>query len=551
MRFLIVIAPLFLLFIVSCVVKKQPANQEKKIIQDTNNSVNKSSEVNRNHVDLENLRAKYPCFKDSTIVSKTNEYFDIDLLGYGNQLNTFQRLIEGAYINYLCIEFMEYFTLFVQKDNVNTANNPKFYFLYALELVKQNKLAEAIDYLDNFLSIQELYSTDSDKYFKYNCDQYDIDWLEYPQKEIAYKYAQYVYDFIKDIGDKGELFSLPVDSMYQDLQRLDAQPLINDLPENIIIILAELLEAKETDYKNLLQDKSKILISSINAFDDQKDIYYLSSQAELLVYAKYFKAKSLLAEFDWNNSFFDKIYPRHLKSFFYFYELERRLFNQNDTELLEHIEKAVKYSSAVGLSFDYPYQINGLISFYKDIVQDEPYLPLSKLYKSLTTSISTGQFNDVLNAVISINNYYNENNLNSLDSAVIVIFQTELINADILHIIPIIPDSLNSSISAFPQYITEDIQPFIDIMLIGGDDMNFLLQNEYAPQNELYYSKNTSKNIGYGFYNLGTINDLREMADYFDPSEKSFNYGMEPFFSMFQQYVSIVDVKGEGYFDGS
>ena len=128
MRSLIVIAPLFLLFIVSCVVKKQPANQEKKIIHNTNNSVNKSSEVNRNHVDLENLRAKYPCFKDSTIVSKTNEYFNIDLLEYGNQLTTFQRLIEGAYINYLCIEFMEYFTLFVQKDNVNTANNPKLYF---------------------------------------------------------------------------------------------------------------------------------------------------------------------------------------------------------------------------------------------------------------------------------------------------------------------------------------------------------------------------------------------------------------------------------------
>ena len=142
----------FILFIyVACEIKKPPDKTEKiilPIIQDT--IIQDIRNANTPNIDLTQKMEAFPCYEDVTIIKKNTFYADIDSIYAIDDLNSFQKLIESTYLNYCYLQFMEYITLFNHAFNLKAENNPKLYFLYALELINQNKIIEAKNTLKNF-----------------------------------------------------------------------------------------------------------------------------------------------------------------------------------------------------------------------------------------------------------------------------------------------------------------------------------------------------------------------------------------------------------------
>ena len=66
------------------------------------------------------------------------------------------------------------------------------------------------------------------------------------------------------------------------------------------------------------------------------------------------------------------------------------------------------------------------------------------------------------------------------------------------------------------------------------------LNNDIYANEELFYNKyNSQKNIGFGFFSMETINEIREMKRKFDP-EIPLNRGINPFYKQFNLFHSIV-----------
>jgi|TARA_B100001964_G_scaffold83450_1_gene94263 hypothetical protein len=531
----------YLLFIfVACEIKKPSDKTENTIlpiIQDT--IIQDIRNANTPNIDFTQKMEAFPCFEDETIIKKHTFYFDFDSIYAKDDLNSFQKLIESTYLNYCYLQFMEYITLFNHAFNLKAGNNPKLYFLYALELIDQNNIIEAKKYLEKFLNIQELYSIEKDLFFRHKCDQYDVNWLESPQTTLSYKYAQYIYDLLEDIIIQNDLSLLNLDNIRLEIQSLDPTPEVIDLSENIEFIFTNLLSTDKYEFKKIFYpNKSNFLTSSLNAFEDEKDIYFLTSHLDLLVYAKLFRAKFIYDQFTWDKSFIDALYPRHLKSLLLLYDLERKLFKKENFDLLYKIETVVKQN----IVNPYPNenQVLSLVNIYRDIASTKPRLPQSIKYISLVQAINDRQLENILEILVTLEKSYNNEKLNSLDSAMAFVYQMELIDADLLKMIPVVADYEQITISVLPQY-ADTINIFIEYML-SSNAFSFIMNEDYSPRQEFYYKKVSKKNIGYGFYSLNIINELREMKQKFNPNHP-LNIGSNPFYQIFNTYKSIVEGK--------
>lgn len=531
----------FILFIfVACEIKKPPDKTEKIILPITQDSIIQDiRNANTPNIDLSQKMDAFPCYEDDTIIKKNTSYFDIDSIFAIDDLNSFQKLIESTYLNYCYLQFMEYLTHFNHEFNLKSSNNPKLYFLYALELINKNNFIEAKKYLEKFLNIKELYTIDKDLFFRHKCDQYDVAWLENPQSALSFKYAQYIFDQLKSINNESSLSLLNLNKIRLEIQSLDPTPEVIDLSENIEFLFTKLLSNNENDYKIIYDPfKSSFLTSSINVFEDEKDIYFLTSQLGLLVFAKFFKAKTIYDQFTWDKALIDALYPRHLKSLLLLYDLERKLFKKENFDLLDKIETVVKQNTVN----PYPNenQVLSLVNFYRDIASTKPILPQSIKYMSLVQAINDRQLENILEILVTLEKSYNNEKINSLDSAMAFVYQMELIDADLLKMIPVVADYEQITISVLPQY-ADTINIFREYML-SSNAFSFIMNEYYSYQQEFYYKKVSKKNIGYGFYSLNTINELREMKQKFNPNHP-LNIGSNPYYQIFNTYKTIVEGK--------
>ena len=73
-------------------------------------------------------------------------------------------------------------------------------------------------------------------------------------------------------------------------------------------------------------------------------------------------------------------------------------------------------------------------------------------------------------------------------------------------------------------------------------NFSFITNQDYSPRQEFYYKKFSKMNIGFGFYSLDIINELREMKQKFNPNHP-LNIGSNPFYQIFNTYKSIVEGK--------
>jgi len=145
-----------------------------------------------------------------------------------------------------------------------------------------------------------------------------------------------------------------------------------------------------------------------------------------------------------------------------------------------------------------------------------------------------------MNVLVTLETSHNNEMLNPLDSAIAFVYQMQLIDADLLNIIPLIPESERTTISVLPPY-NPIIKSFKEYMSFSTD-LSFITNKEYSPLDEFQYNKFPKKNIGYGFYSLDIINELREMKQKFNPNHP-LNIGSNPFCQIFNTYKSIVEGK--------
>ena len=539
---------LLLLFVIfSCETKKAVDKIETVPLSDNQNiTIEEKNNTIIHRDDLIIKKEEFPCFETSLIKKRTT-FVDLGSIYTKNDINTFRRLVESTYLNFYYLQFMNYITLFNLKHDLEGANNPKFYFVYALELIKNNNLIEAKNYLEKFLDIEDLYPIEKSQYFKYGCDQYDISWLESPETALAYEYAQYISDLLEDIIIQNDLSLLNLDNIRLEIRSLDPTKEVIDLSENIELIITKLLSTDKDEIQQVFNNKDNLLTSSLNAFTDEKDIYFLSSQLDLLVYSKFFIAESILDQFSWDQSFYEELNTQHLKSLLFFYDLERNLFDRHNTNLLRQIEKVLDY-----FNIRYPdnplpnkEEFLSLLDFYKDIAGLNPILPHSNQYLSLSKAIDEKEIEDVLKVVNNLNNLYTNEILTPLDSAMTFLYQGELIDSDLLTLIQIEEDS-RSNTTALPQFENK-INLFKEFMIITRS-FSFLNNDIYA-DNELFYNNKIPalrKHIGLGFYSLETINEIRFMKRKFDP-EIPINRGTYSFYKQFNLFHSIVGGQDKGF----
>ena len=538
---------LFLFVIFSCEKKKVVDKIETVPLSDNQNiTIEEKNNTKIHREDLIIKKEEFPCFETS-LIKKRATFVDLGSIYTKNDLNTFRRLVESTYLNFYYLQFMNYITLFNLENDLEEANNPKFYFIYALELIKNNNLIEAKIYLERFLDIEDLYAIEKSQYFKNGCDQYDVSWLESPQTALSYKYAKYISDLLEDIIIQNDLSLLNLDNIRLEIRSLDPTKEVIDLSENIELIITKLLSTDKDEIQLVFDNhKDNLLTSSLNAFKDEKDIYFLSSQLDLLVYSKFFIAESILDQFSWDQSFYEELNPQHLKSLLFFYDLERNLFERHNTNLLRQIEKVLDY-----FNIRYPdnplpnkEEFLSLLDFYKDIAGLNHILPHSIQYLSLTKAIDENEIEDVLKVVNNLNNLYTNEILTPLDSAMTFLYVGELINSDLLSLIQIEENSLSNT-TALPQFKNE-INLFKEFMKITKS-FSFLNNDIYA-DNELYYNYTIPalrKHIGFGFYSLETINEIRFMKGKIDP-EIPINRGTHSFYKQFNLFLSIVGGQDKG-----
>ena len=504
----------------------------------TKNKFSYFSENTDSLIEFEN----YPRCSSVPKKSKTNSYFNGSSF-FKDQAphDRFEYIIESAYINYYYVQFMEHILHFIYNYDEKDNNNPKFYFYHALELMKKNKLPEAQAYLKRFITL------DIDSCFRTTCDQYDVEWLESRKDAITYKLAMYIDGII----DSMKSSSLDFDTIVESLDQLK-QDNINEigLIENIQCIFLKSFNETSDNYRNILDpDNNNLLTSSLDGFEDPKNLYFLSTQIELLVYKKFFMAQNILNDFVWDDStMLEKTYPSHIKSFFLFFDLKRKLFNKSDKNLLKNIEYLVNEASKTPYPFPLMNQIYSLLEFYNDISEPDPVLEQSKLYLEIESNIQENKWKQIVTSIDGLNKIYeinNHKNLTSLDSAIIVLYQMMFINSELLQLIP--KSSDDGSISIFDELDPFYTDRFKTFMRYKSYRLSFLANNEdqFSIRNELYYyyeTKNNApwKNIGYGFFCLNNINELRSLDSFVKP-EISMPDGTDPLYNSFRIYKNLAE----------
>lgn len=519
-----------------CIILNNCIAQENKI--NSRNKANNSE--NNNLIECECCTSDTSIHYDKRVITHYKYNAPLVNISQKTRLNNFTTIVEEAYINYIYIQFMEQIIFFRYRYDEKNNNNPKYYFYHALELLKKGKSAEADNYLKRFLSF------DIKSSYRRQCDKYDVSWMNHHKDKDSYKIAELIHDNIS----KNNLETLDWQTINMLLDKYKSNDLEIELVENISFMLSRLLDSSYKGFKDIFVNDEKIIItSSLDRFNDPKNWYFLSSQLDILVYKKFIIAQKLLDDLDWDNSNLNKYgpafigYPDKIRSFILFYDLKRKLFGEHDRNLLSQIQSLVNNYPNI---YPMKQQIISLINFYKSILETDIQDHQSELYLGLRASINKKRFKEFSSYLETLNNLYhnkNTNNLSSLDSAMIFLYQVELINSEILDMIP---RHVSNSNSIFDMLDTNTVDSIKHLMLVRSDSLSFLANyapNRFAPRKEFYYQHRTEpwKNIGYAFYSLNDITETRSLDYYFDPSEHNRNRGTDPLYNSFRIYKNLIE----------
>jgi|TARA_Y100000294_G_scaffold155484_1_gene155729 hypothetical protein len=487
---------------------------ENVVQTEGNSSTPKSSETTKK-IESRYIQ-NYPRFQKSIPIKKDVEYYEISLSSNTPTIDNFRKLVDSAYLLNLYREFLVIFREFINKDQVFNRNNPKFNFLAAIEHLSSGEIDTAKYHLHEFLSIHESYQADKDQYFNAGYDQYDIEWLEQPETYLPYQYAELIYTYLEGIDSSSGLDKSILNKLAREIMEIDSTPQVIDLGENIYYMLRKLSGNEHDDYKTLLKDGRKFLLSDLDIFHDQRE-YFLVSQVELVALAKFYQAKDIYNRIIWNEVEED-LYIKHIRSLFRFYDLNLTFLDVADGDLL------AKLLSVAG-DFEEEKQIASLVEFYKDLLLPYPLLPQTRMYNKLQMKILQEDFEGISEIVSNLNDIYSSgNSISSLDSVLHFVYQKELIDNEVFFNFP----KHKSNLNYLPHLDAEYLERFQ--LLSKRRPFSFLVGEE----------KSVFSNLFRLYYSLYDQLELRTIQDYMEP-RNPINQDNYPVFSSFRLFKAILE----------
>ena len=498
-------------------------SQTSELGENVDQTEGSSSTPNPSETTEDRYIQNYPRFQRNPPIKKHVEYYEISLSSNTQTIDNFRELVDSAYLLNLYREFLVIFREFINKDQVFNYNNPKFNFLSAIEHLSSGELDTVKFHLHEFLSIHESFQADKDKYFDKGYDQYDIEWLERPETYLPYQYAELIYTYLEDIDSSSGLDKSTLNKLAREIMEVDNTPQVIDLGENIYYILRKLSSNEHDDYKTLLIDGRKILLSDLDIFHDSRE-YFLVSQVELVALAKFYQAKDIYNNINWNEVE-EELYIKHISSLFRFYDMNLIFLGEADGDLLD------KLLSVAG-DYEEEKQIASLVEFYKDLSLLNPLLPQTKMYKNLQMKIMKEDFESLSEIVSNLNDMYSSgNSISSLDSVLHFVYQKELIDKQVFFNFP----KHKSYLNYLPYLDAEYLESFQ--LLSKKRPFSFLVGDEKSVLSNLFMS----------YYSLYDQLELRTIQNGMEPGNP-INQDNYPVFHSFRLYKAILEPnKGPNY----
>jgi len=499
-------------------------SQTSELGENVDQTEGSSSTPNPSETTEDRYIQNYPRFQRNPPIKKHVEYYEISLSSNTQTIDNFRELVDSAYLLNLYREFLVIFREFINKDQVFNYNNPKFNFLSAIEHLSSGELDTVKFHLHEFLSIHESFQADKDKYFDTGYDQYDIEWLERPETYLPYQYAELIYTYLEDIDSSSGLDKSTLNKLAREIMEVDNTPQVIDLGENIYYILRKLSSNEHDDYKTLLIDGRKILLSDLDIFHDSRE-YFLVSQVELVALAKFYQAKDIYNRINWNDVK-GELYQKDIRSLFRFYDLNLTFFGIADDDLLARLSSIADEFPEIGA------QIASLVEFYKDLLLQEPILPQTRVYKNLQKKIMKEDFESLSEIVSNLNDIYSSgNSISSLDSVLHFVYQKELIDKQVFFNFP----KHKSYLNHLPYLDAEYLESFQ--LLSKKRPFSFLVGDEKSVLSNLFMS----------YYSLYDQLELRTIQNGMEPGNP-INQDNYPVFHSFRLYKAILEPnKGPNY----
>ncbi len=241
----------------------------------------------------------------------------------------------------------------ILRKEIDEYFNPKAYFIKAISEINKNRFEESKYSLLEFLSIKDNYNKDNKRYYQLGCYESDIEYIENFDTTISYKIANELLAYV-NAKLSGNINEVEIDKLINNLYlKYDNTPSIIDLIDNVAFSILKAESILPTKYIKLDSNPSILYTPLDNMFSDGRE-FHLSSQIELLMFAKFYEAQEAYNQFEWNKidqnlESTEIILPfpnweidtKHLYSLMHFYEFKLEVMQYEDKILFDRIEKII------------------------------------------------------------------------------------------------------------------------------------------------------------------------------------------------------------------
>ncbi len=296
------------------------------------------------------------CLTSSDKISSVNIPSTYNKSKYADKFNIidfFNISIESSNIFENYTQYFNTLEKVILRKEIDEYFNPKAYFIKAISEINKSQLEQSKYSLLEFLSIKENYNKDNNRYYQLGCYQNDIEYIENFETTITYQIANELLDYVNS-RLSGDIDKSAIDNLVKTLYlKYDKTPSIIDLVDNVVFSVLKSEGISPSQYIKLDSDIGILYTPLHDMFKDGRE-FHLSSQLELLMFAKFYEAQKAYNQFDWDkinqNLESTKIiipFPdwgidtKHLYSLMHFYEFKLDIMNEKDQILFDRIGKII------------------------------------------------------------------------------------------------------------------------------------------------------------------------------------------------------------------
>ena len=284
----------------------------------------------------------HPCLtaveQDSSFIIYEPIYFSKS--NYKNNLSAFNKFSKSSYLFNLYTPTMKIIRNIINNSNyIDEHNNPRYYFMRAVEELNNNNFKESKIYFEKFIYFGDSYQNNTIKkrkeFFTQGCSLKDVEWINNYEKTKEFILTDLLITYLsKEINHI---------QLIKGIEKLDLSSKTFDLYDNLIFIIMKIHKYRIEDFRELFLKNEKIQLNKI-LFSDNFN-YPISSQIESLTMFKYFEAEKYFLNMNFNQEIyieymekdFDEFSNKYLYPLLYHFELKIKIFDSYDLKLYNFI----------------------------------------------------------------------------------------------------------------------------------------------------------------------------------------------------------------------